>query len=81
MRLYVHIPQRQPSLDPLVTFLCFLHSHQKGAAKVGLIGEGRLIAGMDKGLQGMCVNERRKITVPPQLAYGNTGAGECRGHV
>ncbi|XP_031607770.1 peptidyl-prolyl cis-trans isomerase FKBP10 [Oreochromis aureus] len=54
----------------------FDSSHQKGAAKVGLIGEGRLIAGMDKGLQGMCVNERRKITVPPQLAYGNTGAGD-----
>uniref|UniRef100_A0A1A8D6I1 peptidylprolyl isomerase n=1 Tax=Nothobranchius kadleci TaxID=1051664 RepID=A0A1A8D6I1_NOTKA len=52
-------------------------SHQRGAAKVGLIGEGRLIAGVDKGLQGMCVNERRKITVPPHLAYGDTGAGDA----
>lgn len=43
---------------------------------MGLIGEGRLIAGIDKGLQGMCVNERRTITVPPHLAYGNTGAGK-----
>ncbi|KAK2820439.1 hypothetical protein Q5P01_023398 [Channa striata] len=54
----------------------FDSSHQRGAAKVGLLGEGRLIAGVDKGLQGMCVNERRTITVPPQFAYGSTGAGD-----
>ncbi|XP_060950789.1 peptidyl-prolyl cis-trans isomerase FKBP10 [Limanda limanda] len=54
----------------------FDSSHQKGAAKVGLLGEGRLIAGIDKGLQGMCVNERRSLTVPPHLAYGSAGAGD-----
>ncbi|XP_039991496.1 peptidyl-prolyl cis-trans isomerase FKBP10 isoform X2 [Xiphias gladius] len=54
----------------------FDSSHQRGVAKVGLIGDGRLIAGMDKGIQGMCVNERRTITVPPHLAYGSTGAGD-----
>ncbi|XP_055360662.1 peptidyl-prolyl cis-trans isomerase FKBP10 isoform X2 [Betta splendens] len=54
----------------------FDSSHQRGAAKVGLLGEGRLIAGIDRGLQGMCVNERRTITVPPHLAYGSTGAGD-----
>lgn len=55
----------------------FDSSHQRGAAKVGLLGEGRIIAGLDKGLQGMCVNERRTITVPPQMAYGSTGAGDA----
>lgn len=54
----------------------FDSSHQRGDAKVGLLGEGRLIAGIEKGLQGMCVNERRTITIPPHLAYGSTGAGE-----
>lgn len=54
----------------------FDSSHQRGDAKVGLLGEGRLIAGIDKGLQGMCVNERRTITIPPHLAYGSTGAGD-----
>lgn len=54
----------------------FDSSHQRGAPKVGLIGEGRLIAGIDKGLQGMCVNERRTLTVPPHLAYGSNGAGD-----
>ncbi|XP_071375619.1 peptidyl-prolyl cis-trans isomerase FKBP10 [Centroberyx affinis] len=62
-----------------VTFLdgkTFDSSHQKGVPKVGLIGEGRIIAGVDKGLQGMCVNERRTVTVPPHLAYGSAGAGD-----
>ncbi|XP_044193822.1 peptidyl-prolyl cis-trans isomerase FKBP10 isoform X1 [Thunnus albacares] len=54
----------------------FDSSHQRGAPTVGLIGEGRLIAGVEKGLQGMCVNERRSITVPSHLAYGSTGAGD-----
>lgn len=54
----------------------FDSSYQREAAKVALLGEGRLIAGIDKGLQGMCVNERRRITVPPHLAYGSAGAGD-----
>ncbi|XP_072311762.1 peptidyl-prolyl cis-trans isomerase FKBP10 [Eucyclogobius newberryi] len=54
----------------------FDSSYQKGGAKVALLGEGRLIAGVDKGLQGMCVNEQRRITIPPQLAYGSAGAGD-----
>ncbi|XP_061611590.1 peptidyl-prolyl cis-trans isomerase FKBP10 isoform X1 [Phyllopteryx taeniolatus] len=54
----------------------FDSSHQRGAAKVGLLGEGRLIAGIEKGLLGMCVNERRTVTVPPHLAYGSSGAGD-----
>ncbi|CAL9699660.1 unnamed protein product [Knipowitschia caucasica] len=54
----------------------FDSSYQRGGAKVALLGEGRLIAGIDKGLQGMCVSELRKVTIPPHLAYGSTGAGE-----
>lgn len=30
---------------------------------------------MDRGLLGMCVNERRRVTVPPHLAYGSIGTG------
>lgn len=47
---------------------------------MALLGEGRLLAGIDKGMQGMCVNERRTVTVPPHLGYGSTGAGKstCR---
>ncbi|TWW81880.1 peptidyl-prolyl cis-trans isomerase FKBP10 [Takifugu flavidus] len=54
----------------------FDSSHQRGDAKVAQLGEGRLLEGIDKGLQGMCVNERRSVTVPPHLGYGSKGAGE-----
>ncbi|XP_069004740.1 peptidyl-prolyl cis-trans isomerase FKBP10-like isoform X2 [Embiotoca jacksoni] len=53
----------------------FDSSHDKGTAFVSQVGLGRLITGMDRGLQGMCVNERRRITVPPHLAYGSIGTG------
>ncbi|XP_058510691.1 peptidyl-prolyl cis-trans isomerase FKBP10 [Solea solea] len=53
----------------------FDSSHDRGKTFVSQVGLGRLITGMDRGLLGMCVNERRKITVPPHLAYGNVGTG------
>lgn len=39
------------------------------------IGKGYVIAGMDQGLLGACVGERRTITIPPHLAYGEEGTG------
>ncbi|XP_024128307.1 peptidyl-prolyl cis-trans isomerase FKBP10 [Oryzias melastigma] len=53
----------------------FDSSHDRGKAFISQVGLGRLITGMDRGLLGMCVNERRRITVPPHLAYGSIGAG------
>lgn len=53
----------------------FDSSHERGTPFIGQVGLGRLITGMDRGVQGMCVNERRKVTVPPHLAYGSLGAG------
>ncbi|MBN3296503.1 peptidyl-prolyl cis-trans isomerase FKBP9 [Amia ocellicauda] len=53
----------------------FDSSHERATPFSGLVGIGRQITGMDRGIQGMCVNERRKITVPPHLAYGSLGAG------
>lgn len=34
---------------------------------------GQFPPGWDVGLQGMCVGERRRLLVPPVLAYGSTG--------
>ena len=42
------------------------------------IGKGYVIPGMDQGLQGVCIGEKRRIIIPPHLAYGESGAGRRR---
>ena len=39
------------------------------------IGAGQVIAGWDRGVAGMRVGGRRRITIPPDLGYGSAGAG------
>lgn len=39
------------------------------------LGAGEVIAGWDKGVAGMKIGGKRKLTIPPELAYGTTGAG------
>ena len=38
------------------------------------LGAGEVIEGWDRGVAGMKVGGRRKLTLPPELAYGSAGA-------
>ena len=40
-----------------------------------VLGVGQVIPGWDQGLVGMQVGGRRQLVIPPDLAYGDTGAG------
>ncbi len=39
------------------------------------LGAGQMIRGWDNGLPGMLIGETRELTIPPELAYGESGRG------
>jgi len=39
------------------------------------LGQNSVIQGWELGVAGMKIGEKRKLTIPPELAYGSQGAG------
>ncbi|MFC1625788.1 FKBP-type peptidyl-prolyl cis-trans isomerase [Patescibacteria group bacterium] len=53
----------------------FDSSYDRNQPFMFTLGAGEVIKGWDQGVAGMKVGGKRKLTIPPELGYGATGAG------
>ncbi|MCJ1365034.1 Peptidyl-prolyl cis-trans isomerase fpr2 [Acarospora aff. strigata] len=50
-------------------------SYDRGSPLSFTVGTGQVIKGWDEGLLGMCVGEKRLLTIKPEFGYGNQPMG------
>lgn len=53
----------------------FDSSHDRNETFSFKLGAGQVITGWDQGVAGMKVGGTRKLTIPPEMGYGERGAG------
>jgi peptidylprolyl isomerase len=76
-------PEATPGVTVKVHYVGVAHStgeefdasYYRGAPLQFRLGVGQVIEGWDTGVQGMKVGGRRRLVIPPHLAYGDRGAG------
>ncbi|KAL7754076.1 Peptidyl-prolyl cis-trans isomerase fpr2 [Sorochytrium milnesiophthora] len=52
----------------------FDSSHDRNQPFDFTLGQGMVIKGWDHGLRGMCEGEKRRLTIPSDLGYGDSGS-------
>ncbi|OMJ18880.1 FK506-binding protein 2 [Smittium culicis] len=55
------------------TGVVFDSSYKRNRPITFSLGEGYVIKGWDQGVAGMCVGEKRLLTIPHELGYGKRG--------
>jgi len=50
-------------------------SYNRGTPLSFALGTGQVIKGWDEGLTGMCIGDKRTLTIQPEYGYGARGVG------
>jgi peptidylprolyl isomerase len=58
----------------------FDSSYDRGTPFSFRLGAGQVIPGFEQGVVGMKVGGKRRLTIPPSLAYGSAGSGPIPGN-